>query len=493
MPFPFVYVCDLLEDLGRLYDRVVPLLPKDLDHRTTEITLRWLKRHRDLLDTAATDDDCVILTLQPEKRTDRVYGLDAFSLEQIVARVLNLPKQHCKDLQAWRNEPVQGDLASCVERVMQNMATVGFFRSCPGLGHILRHILMAPPSAETLTDGGLQSKHRLAIKAKVYAVTVEKVDEALLQIASQNKDSSAEVRSLARGDGNDDTIDVLNDLYQRLTSREAKWLTRLILKTYSPVKFPDSLICQSNNSFLPRCVQVRAQFSSSMPVELRREGPGSLKLANTLKPADTILPTPPAAALQPLSSAADNLIRGTDNNSPGVNTAAEVLMTKGLLMKQVDPAIGDQTISKSLDLSSSPGFFKGRGICQLTGQTCPLSNCLFVLATSISTTPWLIESLLPWHGVSYVTSLKAFASCAIPNRCPQTGKRYRKIALVETRSPNEAAQFMKNIGKLNLQAPHGEKQWIEVYDWRILECIGKVDQGKELTYDPWQRCWIGAV
>jgi hypothetical protein len=124
MPFPFVYVCDLLEDLANLYNRVIPLLPKDLDHRTTEITLRWLKHHRNLLDAAATDDDCVILTLQPEKRADRVYGLDAFALEQIVARVLNLPKQHYQDLQRWRHGPAEGDLASCVERVMENMAAV---------------------------------------------------------------------------------------------------------------------------------------------------------------------------------------------------------------------------------------------------------------------------------------------------------------------------------------------------------------------------------
>lgn len=136
MPFPFIYVCDLLEDLGHLYNHVMPLLKKDLDQRTTEITLRWLKRHRGLLDATATDDDCVILTLQPEKRTDRVYGLDEWSLENIIARVLNLPKRHCQDLQRWRNEPAQGDLASCVERVMESMAHVSFFNMYAAIGYI---------------------------------------------------------------------------------------------------------------------------------------------------------------------------------------------------------------------------------------------------------------------------------------------------------------------------------------------------------------------
>jgi hypothetical protein len=124
MPFPFVYVCDLLEDLSHLSNRVIPLLPKDLEYRTTETTLRWLKRHRNILDAASTDADCVILTLQPEKRSDRVYGLDAIALEQIIARVLNLLKQHCRDLQGWRPDNSADDLASCVERVMKNLAIV---------------------------------------------------------------------------------------------------------------------------------------------------------------------------------------------------------------------------------------------------------------------------------------------------------------------------------------------------------------------------------
>jgi hypothetical protein len=36
----------------------------------------------------------------------------------------------------------------------------------------------------------------------------------------------------------------------------------------------------------------------------------------------------------------------------------------------------------------------------------------------------------------------------------------------------------------------GKKELIEVYDWRLLECVTKIDQGKQLAYDPWARCWI---
>lgn len=75
----------------------------------------------------------------------------------------------------------------------------------------------------------------------------------------------------------------------------------------------------------------------------------------------------------------------------------------------------------------------------------------------------------------------------------KTGKQYRKIALIEPNRPEKAIDFLKRIRNLNLKNSLGEKQSVEVYDWRILECIAKVDQGKQLGYDPWRRCWMGAV
>jgi hypothetical protein len=57
-----------------------------------------------------------------EKRSERI--LDADSLEQVIARVLNLPKKQLQDLRRWRHEPIAGDLAACVERVLESMADV---------------------------------------------------------------------------------------------------------------------------------------------------------------------------------------------------------------------------------------------------------------------------------------------------------------------------------------------------------------------------------
>jgi hypothetical protein len=283
-------------------------------------------------------------------------------------------------------------------------------------------------------------------------------------------------------DKNCETIQILGDIYNQLTPRDAKWLTRLILKDYSPVKFPDSLICLSNHSFLPRCIQVRAQFSTSIPNALRRDGPGSLRLAEAAKSANILQPTPPVTTSVTVSSA-------VYNNAPrtGPSRSSGTKATDSTSLEESPPGL------KSSGRLTTQGFINGRGKCQLTKKTCPLASCLFIIAPCIATTPWLIENLLPWHGVSFITSLQALLDPTLPRRCPQTGKKFRKIILVETNRPEKTAQFLKRIGNLNLRTPQGKKQWVEVFDWRILECIAKVDQGKELTYDPWRRCWIGAV
>jgi hypothetical protein len=277
------------------------------------------------------------------------------------------------------------------------------------------------------------------------------------------------------------------------------------------VKIPDSLVCQANHSFLPRCVQVRAQFSSSIPSELRRDGPGSLRLTDVIKPTNNYLPTPPSTAtpqssaippstatppgsaipshtaLEPLSLSSQNSIRGPATHSTGPAASDTVAQKSQILVAKDRNALNK---SRRTENRASP---KRAGRCRLTEQTCPLSNCFVILSPCISKTPWLIEKLLPWHGVGYATSLRALAgSCSLKRNSP-TGKEYRQMALVESRKPKETAMFLKRIESLNLKGPQGVKLWIKVYDWRILEYIGKVDQGKEYTYDPWQRCWIGAV
>jgi hypothetical protein len=86
--------------------------------------IHWLRQHRNALNAFSTDSKAVMSMLQPEHQTDRVYGLDSGTLELVIARVLGLPRQHYQDLQRWQTEPLRGDLAACVNRVMENTKTV---------------------------------------------------------------------------------------------------------------------------------------------------------------------------------------------------------------------------------------------------------------------------------------------------------------------------------------------------------------------------------
>jgi len=124
MPFPFVYLCDLLNDLELPHVSRYPMLPKDLANYTKDKVIRWLRLHRDRLNAFSTNSEAVMSMLQPEKQTDRVFGLDAFNLEPVIARALSLPRQHYLDLQQWKTEPVRGDLGACVKRVMEEMNIV---------------------------------------------------------------------------------------------------------------------------------------------------------------------------------------------------------------------------------------------------------------------------------------------------------------------------------------------------------------------------------
>ena len=144
--------------------------------------------------------------------------------------------------------------------------------------------------------------------------------------------------------------------------------------------------------------------------------------------------------------------------------------------------------------SPVPMIISGTGTCGLTSHRCPLINCIFILSPCISNSPYILEQLLPWHGCCIVTTLRGLSEPSLPRRCPQTGKKYRKIALVEPNRTEQTVQFLKRIEKLNLRRRKGrEKQWVEVYDWRLLECAAKVDKGKELGYNLWRRCWMGAA
>ncbi|KAL2157585.1 hypothetical protein VTH06DRAFT_5963 [Thermothelomyces fergusii] len=243
MPFPFSHVCDLLQ---RLDDN---RLARSGVRSNATIIEEWFRGHHGLL---YRDDHCsapLLSALFPEKRTDRVYLIRDKKLQAIIGRALGLGRSRIAELSRWTNPEANADLADCVERILAQ------------------------------TPNPVSPAHK--------PVTVEEIDAVLHGIAAACRFSSPSVRSLAEDSLVDKELS-LGSLYQRLSARDAKWLTRLILKNYEPVVLDPRVVCASYHPLLPAILKVQDDLSVAGRIvdALKRDRTvtGKSELANYLKP-----------------------------------------------------------------------------------------------------------------------------------------------------------------------------------------------------------------
>jgi DNA ligase-4 len=223
MPFPFSSLCDLLNRLERMKLRDPPYLPEKLRVETTRLVEDWFRRHRTAIDARDTDGVALLSTLFPERRTDRVYGLKETSLCKVLARCLRFTKRQSADLLAWK-APGHGDLGACLENVLKT------FDGEPRPG-----------------------------KPGTY-VTVEEINRALDDLASQCHFSGPAMRKSFPASS---APNILEPIFLRLKSSEAKWMTRLILKDFSPVLLDETLIIREFHFLLPRLLQFQDSFKAA--------------------------------------------------------------------------------------------------------------------------------------------------------------------------------------------------------------------------------------
>lgn len=166
-------------------------------------------------------------------------------------------------------------------------------------------------------------------------------------------------------------------------------------------------------------------------------------------------------------------------------------------------------------LSTSPSF--GIPILRVVhscGHTrrktaCAFINSTFLLAPCISQYAW-VQDLLKGHGVLDFTvdpaTWAAYSSTAPSSvaSTPRSGSpasrstrssppsRTKKICLVEVRRPEATINYMRKIEAANLRCRNGEREWVSVYDWRILEDITKMESGVSgKGLDPWRTRYVG--
>ena len=228
----FNVLCDLLHRLECISTREPPLSPKLAENSSRKEILQWFQSHRTLIDDPSTDAVALLSSLLPQRRTDRVYNFQPPSLTRVIGRCLGLGSSRQRDLGKWK-EARGGDLATCVERV-------------------LREAEHSVPSRE---------------------VTVEEVDHVLNEVARRSRFSCSEIREKYTEDRTVSVDTELAKVYHRLQSREAKWFTRMILKDFSPVIFPEDFVLRCFHHLLPSVLKVHDNFHVAI-AKLRSPGLG---------------------------------------------------------------------------------------------------------------------------------------------------------------------------------------------------------------------------
>ncbi|KUI60256.1 DNA ligase 4 [Cytospora mali] len=215
MPLLFGTVCDLLQRLENDLQR------KRNQKGPQQIVTAWFAEHRLTVDHDDTDKCALLSTLLPERRTDRVFFIKHKTLSAIFARAHGLGITRKQRLTRYETPGSGVDLAECIEEILKET-----------------------PNFPTRS------------------VTVEDVDRTLHQLATGVAFSSPAIRTSGFADRNNrENREALGALYRSLSARDAKWFTRLVLKSYLPVMVPEYLVyaqCQQN---LPTLLKIHDDFT----------------------------------------------------------------------------------------------------------------------------------------------------------------------------------------------------------------------------------------
>ncbi|KAI0197152.1 hypothetical protein EV127DRAFT_329563 [Xylaria flabelliformis] len=218
MPFPYRYICDLLQQLD---DEVRK--PPAKQRPPEAIVQSWFQHYQSLIHAPGSDASAILSVLLPERRTDRVYNIQAPRLQSIFGKALLLGASRVLELRRWAESGSGVDLGDCVESILRQ----------------------TPNSRDDTTH-----------------LDVEEIDETLGRIAAACRFSSPAVRAMHRTSGVCDPNALLADIYTRLGSRDAKWFTRLVLKNYLPVVMNAHVIFRNYHPLLPQFMKIRDDLSA---------------------------------------------------------------------------------------------------------------------------------------------------------------------------------------------------------------------------------------
>jgi len=157
------------------------------------------------------------------------------------------------------------------------------------------------------------------------------------------------------------------------------------------------------------------------------------------------------------------------------------------------------------------------GKCRHLPDFCKFTTYSIILSPCIADFPWVADDLLSSHGVTqflrrpeeWLNDQNATALSGAPTAAPSSSgsgsaRRKRKIALVDTRRREATVAFLQSIEVAQLKRRNGEREYVPVYDWRVLEKIREEEQKYSRNrWKPgtrfdvaspqgiWRRFWVG--
>ncbi|KAF3932855.1 hypothetical protein ABW19_dt0209969 [Dactylella cylindrospora] len=241
MPFLFTHICDLLSTLESLHistKRKPALSPRELQTLYKSHITSWFGYFRSDL----TPDLWLPLfsLLWPEGRSDRVYGFREDGLINAIGAAMCFGSSRVEELRKWRvgwDGKGDRDLGECVERVF------------------------------AVTEN---------VVTPVNAVTITEIEAVLDELASLCQFSSADIRNaksqvaVNRGGTPSKSREIprrqvlLGCIYLRLSSRDAKWFTRILLKSLLPVTLSPDNLFQEFHFLFPEIWRVRNDLKSAL-------------------------------------------------------------------------------------------------------------------------------------------------------------------------------------------------------------------------------------
>lgn len=144
------------------------------------------------------------------------------------------------------------------------------------------------------------------------------------------------------------------------------------------------------------------------------------------------------------------------------------------------------------------------GKCRHLPEFCKFTTYSIILSPCVADFPWVADDLLSSHGVTeFLRYPKEWLNDQNAT-APGSTRRKRKIALVDTRRREATVAFLRSIEAAQLKRRNGDREYVPVYDWRVLEKIREDEQKYSRNrWKPgtrfditspqgiWKRFWVG--